>query len=113
MPRKKNKIDISAFSGRARKCDVCKKEFIWHDDWAYKMTSGYKVRMFCSWHCLRDYQRRHESNKQTGKDIYKAIQDGLNDKEIAELLNVDHSRIAYWRDKHKKELAAKMEEEKP
>lgn len=50
-----------------RKCPICKKDFhvIWCDLWAYKTQKygggGYKY--YCSWHCMREDERRHEKQK--------------------------------------------------
>lgn len=42
-----------------RKCPVCGKTFIMPDaeQWAYRVTDGRKKRSYCSWHCLREYER--------------------------------------------------------
>lgn len=50
-----------------KRCPVCKKKFeiVWCEMWAYKTQryggGGYKY--YCSWHCLREDERRHEKPK--------------------------------------------------
>ena len=50
-----------------KKCPMCGKKFeiMWCDLWAYKTQryggGGYKY--YCSWHCLRAEERRHEKPK--------------------------------------------------
>lgn len=42
-------------------CPICKKAFyVSSSQWAYKDNHKY----FCSWHCLRKYQKEHSSKEQ-------------------------------------------------
>lgn len=50
-----------------RKCPVCKKKFWIYDceTWAYKRKKygGGGFDYFCSWHCMREDEHRHEKPK--------------------------------------------------
>lgn len=47
-----------------RKCPTCKKEFAPNpDEWAYVRDK----KKFCSWHCLREYDRRKEEKKRISR----------------------------------------------
>ena len=49
-----------------RKCAVCKKQFdvLYPDLWRYKRGDGGNIRAwFCSWKCLREYDRKNEAKK--------------------------------------------------
>lgn len=57
----------------SRRCPICKKLFFInsYDEWAYARGSirkdgggiGKYRKLFCSWHCLREYDRRVEEKK--------------------------------------------------
>lgn len=82
-------------------CPICGKEFLPHEDWAYKRYVKGRQQRFCSWHCLRESEKRDTSKAERRQAIIQAIRDGLNDKEIATLTGEDLTRIAYWRRKEK------------
>lgn len=82
-----------------RICPVCKKEFIGSQTWVYKKTSGNCEKVFCSWGCLRRYENGLPSRAERRDRIIQAINDGLNDAEIAMLLNESRGRVYYWRKK--------------
>ena len=44
-----------------RKCPVCGKTFIvrYVKDYVYKTTYNSKTKVFCSWGCLRKYEKKH------------------------------------------------------
>lgn len=46
-------------------CPVCGKRFVrYNDAWAYKIGTSYSgVKFFCSWKCLRRYERTHPQAK--------------------------------------------------
>ena len=52
------------------KCFHCGKEFYRQsqNEWAYKMNERikkgeYRVRLFCSWKCMREFETEHENGK--------------------------------------------------
>lgn len=42
-------------------CDECGKSFLCTDvgRWVYKMSSGKRIKYFCSWKCLRACEKKH------------------------------------------------------
>lgn len=48
----------------AYKCYQCGKEFFpaMPEKWAYRRESG-RVKMFCSWHCMRAYDGKQRQKK--------------------------------------------------
>lgn len=44
-----------------KKCSLCGKEFYiaLGNDYAYKIKAAGRVKLFCSWKCLREKQRKH------------------------------------------------------
>lgn len=44
------------YSERPRKCPTCKKKFHPTPEWGYKRND----RCFCSWTCVRAWDREHE-----------------------------------------------------
>ena len=88
--------------GVEKVCPVCGKIFMYYTagGWVYQRSGRLKTYTFCSWSCLRAFDRTRSSTKIESRErIIQAIQDGLNDKEIATLLDVDKTRVAYWRKK--------------
>ena len=83
--------------GREIKCFNCGKHFISHEEWAYKKCFNHIDRKFCSWRCLREAEKKHGTRKEQKDRIIKAIMDGLTNTEIVRLLEVDNSRVVYWR----------------
>jgi len=93
-----------AFAGRERKCSVCGKEFIMHEGWIYKKCRGHELeRLFCSWGCMREFEKRRGNAAERREKIIQAIKDGLNDTEIGNLLCEERQRVHYWRTKLEKE----------
>ena len=49
------------------KCSVCGRIFFYTsaDDWAYKRMDNRhgKMKYFCSWTCLRIWEKKHENHK--------------------------------------------------
>lgn len=47
-----------------RKCKICGKKFFANDEYAYKIKKGWKdVKWFCSWSCMRKFEREQEAKK--------------------------------------------------
>lgn len=79
-----------------RRCPVCRKTFWASSEWVYKKGYAKNLRIYCSWHCMRE----EEKSKQTvGDKIGQAIEDGLTNAEIRELLGVTQKQIDYWRER--------------
>ena len=93
---------MTNISYQDRKCPMCGKEFFVRDanDWVYKRNSQY----FCSWHCLRNYEKGSKTRKIDQREkIIQAIRDGLTTREICDLVGVEADKVWYWRDKLKRE----------
>ena len=59
-----------AFNLIPHKCKQCGKKFEGTKDYAYKIgheKKGYK--WFCSWHCLRDYQKGVKPGETVQRDL--------------------------------------------
>ena len=87
-----------------RKCHICKRHFIMYPDWVYKKGHHEHCYVFCSWKCLRAYESGQSTAKETREKIKQALKDGLTVREVSILLGVDQSRVAYWKEKMRKEL---------
>jgi DNA-binding NarL/FixJ family response regulator len=94
------------FDRMEKNCDRCGKEFVMPcGDWAYKRYKGKGVQYFCSWKCIRAYEREHDKPKKIDERerIIQALADGLSVKEVSTLLDVDTSKVSYWYKRMKKE----------
>ena len=109
MPRKKPQPLTFAYSDTERNCPICGKEFFINgEEWAYKRrdTPRGKQIWFCSWGCMRKYEKGEQGLKGRGarlnrRDrICQMLDDGLNDREIAQLLGITPTAVAYNRLKH-------------
>lgn len=68
------------FVGELRTCPICGKEFnvMDFDAWVYKRTLNHgtgpatKSRnyIFCSWKCLREYDKQHEKDRKKQYRLY-------------------------------------------
>lgn len=92
-----------SYSGRERRCPMCKRIFILYEGWVYRRNRGMKELIFCSWKCLREYEKNDVSPIQRRDMICQAIRDGLTNAEITSLLTVDSRQVDYWRKKIEKE----------
>ena len=72
--------------GHERKCAVCRKPFIIYPGWAYKHGTGEHKIVFCSWSCLRKWESGQGTSRERRQTIIRALQDGLNPKEVSILL---------------------------
>ena len=94
-----------SLDGTERKCPICGKVFLAHEEWAYKKTKDKHSNIFCSWGCLRKWEAQHGSRKDRQQRIINALSDGLNPKEAALLLGEPVSKVWYWEKKLKREAA--------
>ena len=94
-----------------QKCPICGREFYPPDveEWAYR-TRQYSgaVRLYCSWHCLREEQRRNEKKKKprpkVAGEIFQLLREGFRMFEIAEKLTVTIDTVKYWRERYMDEM---------
>ena len=103
-----------------KKCTICGRKFCPSAEWVYKRGSnhGYADKMFCSYACMKKYDRILEERarkmrekrkmgktKVTFDDIAKRkeaiaqmLDKGLNLQQIAETLGVSTTCVRYYRD---------------
>lgn len=93
------------FNRMEKNCHRCGKEFEMPcGDWAYKQYKGRGIRYFCSWKCMRAWEKEHDHSKIGERErIIQALADGLSVKEVSVLLNVDSSKVSYWYRRMKRE----------
>lgn len=91
--------------GVEKVCPVCEKIFLYRPDYTYKKTNYGKQLMFCSWGCMRKWEKAHSigSRQELREKICTALRDGLTVKEVSALLDIDYNRVLYWRKKLKNE----------
>jgi len=95
---------VDDFVGKERTCSVCGKQFVIFPEWVYKRGGDGRENVFCSYGCMRKFDARHDRSKREKRDaIIQAIRDGLTTTEICALIDTDHSRVWYWRQKLKQE----------
>ena len=89
--------------GVEKECPICGKEFLFRTDWGFKRIYFGKTLNFCSWGCLRKWEKSGPiGSKQELRDrICQALKDGLTVKEVSVLLDVKTDRVLYWRQKLK------------
>ena len=80
-------------------CSRCGKEFISHGHWAYRSGSGEDARLFCSWGCMRAWEKEKPTKMQRREKIIQAVKDGLSVNEISKLLNEEPKTVWYWKNK--------------
>ena len=90
-------------AGRERNCDICGKIFINNPDWVYKMGSGSGEKVFCSWKCLRVYEKRKLSKVDQREAIINMLIEGKSITEIAEGISCDSRSVYYWKKKLEKD----------
>ena len=83
-----------------RTCPVCGREYWAGLDWVYKRGYEKSMKYFCSWTCLRKYDQAKESDKKRiGREIVKAIEEGLSNEEIRDRFGVTQGQIDYRRER--------------
>lgn len=51
--------NVIAFEKKKTQCANCKKLFFKSYEHAYKFNLYSKILFFCSWHCLREYEKNN------------------------------------------------------
>ena len=88
-----------------KRCLVCGKKYFVEilELWAYKRSTAAGTKYFCSWRCLREYDRNQaniEARKVlTGRaaQIKAMVNQGLTDAEISKQIGVKESTVYRWR----------------
>ena len=89
--------------GKERKCDVCKKEFIYYPTWVYKRSVGDRLKVFCSWHCLRAFERKKLHKSEQRDAIIERLIEGETVDEIVKALSCDSRLVYHWKQKLEKD----------
>ena len=93
-----------ALLNKTRKCAQCSKLFYMETGgWAYKKEYKKTLKHFCSWSCMRKWEKNHENPAEKREKICQAIMDGLSIREISELLDEDPRKVWHWKKKIEKE----------
>lgn len=50
-------------AGHEARCPVCRKKYWKGNEWAYKSGYTNRERFFCSWKCLRAWEKDHPEKK--------------------------------------------------
>ena len=74
---------------KERKCSTCGKRFILREGWVFKRTSGNGEKLFCSWGCMRKWDKEHGKKEFRNEAIQLALAQGLSVDEVAKKLNED------------------------
>lgn len=98
---KKNVTNVTDLMYKERKCHKCGKLFIASspEEWVYKRRINNYPKYFCSWKCLRDYDKNHGTKAERQEKIIRALEDGIPVEEICKKLDVDRSNVTYWQRK--------------
>ena len=90
--------------GQERQCPMCTKLFYADERYAYQMDS----RFFCSWHCLRAYEKDKTAAQGTGKmigkkasRIFDLLSIGKTYPEIGQELGIADTTVGYYVSKYK------------
>lgn len=97
--------ELEKIFGMDRKCFMCGKQFLVpNDDYVYKRQKDTKYRYFCSYGCMRKYDREQETRKGRKPShyitqIYEMLDDGVSVREIADRLGILQTTVKYYRDR--------------
>lgn len=92
---------------RKDKCECCGRSIEVWPEWAYKICYDQDVvKYFCSWRCIQQYRREHDTEKHQGKiNIYRRnmiislISQGLTNKQITNQIPCSNQLISFYRKK--------------
>lgn len=90
---------INAMIGNERHCAICDRTFIMRPEWVYKRGFGKGSKVFCSWHCLREYEKRHLTGAARREFIVRMLREGKGVSEISTALAIDPRSVYYWKQK--------------
>ena len=110
-------MNYALAGGKQRRYPVCQRKFTIYDGWVYRRGSSDHEQVFCSWRCLRKFDKGYGSAAERRERIIQAINDGLNAREVSVLLGEDYSKVFYWekkiREQQRKEAEALEHETEP
>ena len=82
-----------------RICAKCGKEFLIHDgQWAYRANVGSGYKLFCSWHCLRAWEKEKPTKIDRREKIIGMIMDHpeMTASQIGKELGEEPTTVLYW-----------------
>ena len=85
-----------------RRCAVCGKRFCARNEYAYTRGKNERKRFFCSWHCLREFDRmgnftRGKRPNENKDEIIRLLREGRRTGEIARAVGVSTSIVSYYK----------------
>lgn len=89
-----------------RRCSRCGKEFLIHDgEWAYRGSEGKNAKIFCSWKCLRAWEKEKPTKIDRREKIINMIMDHpeMTYNQIAKELCEEPKTVWYWMQKLSKQ----------
>ena len=86
---------------KERECWRCGKQFIVHnaDEWVFRREVRRRDRLFCSWSCVKAFDREKGSKADRRDKIIEALKDGLSVNEVVNMLDADRAKVVYWKNK--------------
>ena len=74
--------DLDNFDYKDKICPVCGKKFIMYSSqWVYKRFYIDAELVFCSWKCLRAWEKDHEGRKERNERILREHMKWVEEKE--------------------------------
>lgn len=87
-----------------KRCPMCEKTYYIDipDNWAYKGSVAGGIVYYCSWKCLRAYEKCQKFTAPkplTGRaaQIAKLVKEGLGTTEISKKLGINPATVTYWK----------------
>ena len=87
-----------------KKCAICGKKFCVRPEYRYTRGVEKAQKYFCSWHCMREYDKKwvHGGRKpnKAKDDILRLLNEGVEPKDIAEQLKIKLTMVYYYKDQY-------------
>ena len=84
------------------KCRVCGKKFECRNEYVYKILDGKSFAWFCSYRCMREYEKNHEKKKKPTKrqqEVLDLLEQGYTLTKVGEILGTSYHWVGHVRDK--------------
>ena len=80
-------------------CIVCNKGIIAGPEWVFLVGSTHNKQYFCSWGCMRKFEKNRGTKAERRETIQRAISDGMTTEQIVNTYHVDRTNVIYWQKK--------------